>query len=53
VKKKFIVIGLLGLSLSWLLQPILGGIFYAVAAFFTKEGLEKWKSKKSGIEKEN
>ncbi|NBT57146.1 hypothetical protein EBT16_00020 [bacterium] len=44
-KKNFLVIGLLGCSFVWwLLQSAIGGFFYATAAFFTKEGWEKWKS---------
>lgn len=46
-KKNFLVVGFLGCSfLIWLLQSVVGGFFYATAAFFTKEGWEKWKSKR-------
>jgi hypothetical protein len=45
-KKNFIVVGFLGCSLLiWLFQSIAGGFVYATAAFFTKEGWEKWKSR--------
>lgn len=39
-KKNFLQLGLF-----WVVQAIVSGILYAVAAFFTKEGLEKIKSK--------
>lgn len=46
-KKNFLVVGFLGCSLLfWLLQSIAGGFFYATAAFFTKEGWEKWKARR-------
>lgn len=50
MKKKFLI----SFGILWILQSILGGIIHAIVAFFTKEKLEKWKSKsknyfKSGI----
>lgn len=46
-KKNFLVVGFLGFSLLiWLFQSIAGGFVYATAAFFTKEGWEKWKSRR-------
>jgi hypothetical protein len=40
MKKKF-----LSFSIFWVTKSIIAGVLYAMAAFFTKEGLEKWKSK--------
>lgn len=47
MKKKFLVVGATGCAIVlWLVNTVLGGILYAAAAFFTKEGLEKWKEKR-------
>lgn len=44
-KRSFLLIGLAGCSiLVWLVQAAVGGFFYATAAFFTKEGWERWKA---------
>lgn len=40
MKKKFLNFGFF-----WIIQAILGGFLYALTAFFTKESLEKLKSK--------
>lgn len=48
MKKKFLVIGVTGCAIMlWLFNTVLGGILYAGAAFFTKEGLERWKEKRA------
>lgn len=48
MKKKFLVVGATSSAVAlWLFNTVLGGILYATAAFFTKEGLEKWKEKKA------
>jgi hypothetical protein len=40
MKKRFLEIGIF-----WVFRAIIAGVLYSTAAFFTKEGLEKWKSK--------
>jgi hypothetical protein len=47
LRKKFVLTTIAGCAfLAWLFNTALGGIVYATAAFFTKEGWERWKSKK-------
>lgn len=49
MKRKFLLTTIAGCAfLAWLFNAILGGIVYATAAFFTKEGWERWKSKRRG-----
>ena len=45
MKKKFLD-PTSGSLLVIVFRSIFAGIFYALASFFTKESLEKWKSKK-------
>lgn len=40
MKKKFLNFGFF-----WIIQALIGGFLYGIAAFFTKESLEKLKSK--------
>jgi len=45
LRRRFIATGAFGYALTiWLARTILGGILYATAAFFTREGWERWKS---------
>jgi hypothetical protein len=47
-KRGFLIVGLIGAPLAaWIVRAAIGGFFYATAAFFTKEGWEKWKSRRS------
>jgi hypothetical protein len=47
LKKRFLVTTIAGCALAaWLVKTIAGGILYATAAFFTKEGWERWKSRR-------
>lgn len=47
MKKKFVFTTIAGCAfLAWLFNTALGGMIYATAAFFTKEGWERWKSNK-------
>lgn len=46
MKKRFLVTTIAGCAfLAWLAQTLIGGVLYATAAFFTKEGWERWKSR--------
>ena len=42
----FLIIGTTATALFFsVIKAVLGGIIYATAVFFTKEGWERWKSK--------
>jgi len=43
LKRNFVSVGCA--AASWLVQAAMSGFLYALAAFVTKEGLERWKSK--------
>jgi hypothetical protein len=48
LKKKFLIIGATGCAvIFWLANTLLGGFLYATAAFFTKEGWQTWKEKRT------
>jgi hypothetical protein len=42
----FLVVGAVATTLFFsVIKAVLGGMIYATAVFFTKEGWERWKSK--------
>lgn len=47
MKRRFVAVSIASCALiAWLVRTVAGGVLYATAAFFTKHGWEKWKSRR-------